>query len=267
MKVLFLGDIVGALGLKVVQDNVPTLRKKLDLNIVIANAENVDRGRGITPYLAKIIFDSGVDVITLGNHFLANEEIVDFLDTENNITRPANYSYSKGKGITEVIFGNQSFIVVNLLTRLDMHNEKVGNPFKYMQAFLSKYDINSENIAGILVDLHGISPFEKIAFANYVDGNVTAVIGTHTHTPTADYRILRKGTAFQTDCGMCGVYDSCLGVNIDEAINFLSSDTIPPKSPIKWSLEHGTPTLSGIIIDVDSITKLARSIYPLIIKS
>ena len=262
INILFLGDIVGELGFQIVAQYVPLLKNNLSLDIVIANAENINNGRGIHPNHYYNLLQSGVDVITLGNHAMAEPIIENYLINKNNIIRPANYQNIPGKGVIEFrLNNNKIFVVLNIVTSMFMRGD-IKNPFLTTNQILKDYQLSAENIAGIFMDIHGESAFEKAAIANYVDGKVSAAVGTHTHIPTADTLILPKGTGYQTDAGMCGVYTSCTGIDNDSAISFFMNGS---KSNKNWKpkLAVGNPTLCGTFIIIDNNTKLTRHIEPI----
>lgn len=215
MNVLFFGDVVGQAGCEKLRRELPRLRRELDAGIVIANGENSAEGNGITPHSAQHLFDSGVDIITTGNHSLRRREIYDLLDAQNGILRPANY-HSSAPGAGVYLYDRPSFplCVINLQGRVYM--DAYENPFEYADKLLR--DIKCPNI---IVDFHAEATSEKLAAGFYLDGRVSAVLGTHTHVTTADERILPNGTAYITDVGMCGGRDSILGVQKEIAIDRL----------------------------------------------
>ena len=190
-----IGDIVGKPGRRVVSALVPGLRRELALDIVVANGENMAAGRGITPKTAKEVLAGGVDVITSGNHIWAQSEMIPYLESDAPILRPANYPDGvPGRGMLH--FGGLT--VINLMGRVFMY--EIDDPFRVADRLLASVEAG----APVLVDMHAEASSEKGAMAWYLDGRVSAVVGTHTHVPTADARILPKGTAFAGDAGMCG---------------------------------------------------------------
>lgn len=215
MNVLFFGDIVGQAGCDKLRRELPELRKKLGVGIVIVNGENSAEGNGITPASAQHLFDSGVDVITTGNHALRRREVYDLFEARNGLLRPANFhADAPGEGL--FLYDNPAFplCVINLQGRV------------YMEHNASPFDVADELLArvkypNIIVDFHAEATAEKLALAHYLDGRVSAVLGTHTHVATADERLLPKGTAYITDAGMCGGRDSILGVVKEKAIERL----------------------------------------------
>ena len=212
MNILFLGDLVGEKTLYFLKKNLPNIIKKYDLNFVIVNGENLANGFGITPDMCEQLFEIGIDVISSGNHIWDQEQIIPYISKQQNLLRPANYiekTPGKGIGVFKDKLGNK-IVVINILCNLFM--QKAKNAFEEIKKILKEIKLKV-NCDAIFIDLHGEVASEKQALANMIDGKVTAVFGTHTHVPTADLRILPNGTAFQTDTGMCGDYDSVIGGN------------------------------------------------------
>ena len=212
MNILFLGDLVGEGTLPFLKKNLPNILKKYNISFVIVNGENLAEGYGITPNLCEQLFNLGVDVISSGNHIWDQDNIIPYIAKQENLLRPINYSEkSPGKGIGKFTdkLGNK-IIVINVSCNLFM--QKADNAFIKIKDLLKGIKLKKDCDA-IFVDLHGEVASEKQALANMIDGSVTAVIGTHTHVPTSDLRVLPNGTAFQTDAGMCGDYDSVIGGN------------------------------------------------------
>lgn len=210
--VLFFGDVVGQAGCECLRRHLARLRKEYGAGVVVANGENSAEGNGITPHSAKHLFDSGVQVITTGNHGLRRREIYELLDRRTGLIRPANL-HSTAPGYGWYLYDHPSFplAVVNLIGRVYM--DPVESPFDRADELLREIDCPN-----ILVDFHAEATAEKLSMAHYLDGRVSAVVGTHTHVATADERLLPKGTAYITDAGMCGGRDSILGVAKDKAI-------------------------------------------------
>jgi len=248
MRVLAIGDVVGKPGRHAVAALLPGLRRELHLDAVIANGENAAAGRGLTGKTAKELFDAGVDVITSGNHIWAQREIVEHLERDERILRPANYPEgAPGRGVTSI----GKLTVMNLMGRTFMY--EIDDPFRAADRLLS--DVPQGQL--IVVDMHAEATSEKIALAWYLDGRVSAVFGTHTHVPTADQRVLPKGTAFVCDVGMCGPRDSIIGVEPEPVLRkFLTG------MPAKFSVAEGSPTvlLNAVLIDIDDESGRARSI-------
>ena len=261
MKILILGDVMGASGRKAVKDNLSNIIKDYEINFTIINGENAaDDGRGITKLIAEEFFEQGVDVITSGNHIWDKKEIADYINQENRLLRPANLvEGSPGNGFGIYSTKNQKFKVgvINLMGNVFMR--KTEDVFDSANKIKKKI-ILKKNVDFIVVDFHGEITSEKMAIGHFFDGYSTGVVGTHTHVPTADTRILEKGTAYQTDIGMCGDYNSVIGMNKENSLKrFLKK-----KESIKNFPAEGSATLSGIIIEGDNNTCLANKITRLI---
>ncbi len=246
MNILFLGDLVGEGTLPFLKKNLPNILKKYNISFVIVNGENLAEGYGITPNLCDQLFNLGVDVISSGNHIWDQDNIIPYIAKQENLLRPINYSEkSPGRGIGKFTdkLGNE-IIVINVSCNIFM--QKADNAFIKIKDLLKGIKLKKDCDA-IFVDLHGEVASEKQALANMIDGSVTAVIGTHTHVPTSDLRVLPNGTAFQTDAGMCGDYDSVIGGNKNSWIEKFNL-----KNNIKkiYSSNKNT-TLCGVIIKVN----------------
>ena len=255
MNILFLGDIVGVSGCEAVKKHLPKKIKESKIDFVIANGENAaNEGVGITEEISNNLFDWGVDVITTGNHVWDQKETVKHIEKEEKLLRPMNLpELSPGKGFGVYNSKNGLRIgVLNLMGNIFM--KKCDDVFEAAQKFsigntLKKdYDI-------LVVDFHGEITSEKMAMGHFFDGKATLVVGTHTHVPTSDTMILQKGTAYQSDAGMCGDYNSVIGMNKENSLNrFLK------KISIKHYPATGEATLCGSIIECDIETGLAKSI-------
>ncbi|MBN9412691.1 MAG: TIGR00282 family metallophosphoesterase [Candidatus Paracaedimonas acanthamoebae] len=258
MKILTCGDVVGRKGRSAIMEYVPKLRSELQLDAVIVNGENAAGGFGITQEIAHEFFNVGVDVITTGNHAWDQKCINNFFPKDSRLLRPINYKPEKpGAGITKIkLHKNKTIVVINIMGKLFMPPPVVADPFFTITSVLKEYRLKQNNVDAIIIDIHAEANSEKIALANYVDGQVSAVVGTHTHVPTADARILPKGTAYQTDLGMCGPYDSVLGMQKELSISrFLGTIPSPHMKPA-----NGEPTLCGAVITTDDATGLAINI-------
>ncbi|MEJ2026931.1 MAG: TIGR00282 family metallophosphoesterase [Limibacillus sp.] len=212
MRFLFLGDIVGRPGRDAINKHLPDLRRELGLDAVVANGENAAAGFGITQKICKEMFEAGVDLISGGNHSWDQREALSFIDDEPRLLRPQNYpagTPGRGSGVVDAGRGRK-LLVVNLMARLYM--DPLDDPFATMKAVLSSVRLGATANA-ILLDFHGEATSEKMAMGHFVDGKVSLCVGTHTHVPTADTMILPGGTAYQTDAGMCGDYDSVIGMD------------------------------------------------------
>lgn len=258
MRILACGDVVGRKGRSVVLDLIPKLRSEWHLDGVIINAENAAGGFGITADIAQEFFDHGVDIITTGNHAWDQKCIENYFVKQPKIIRPINYKSNKpGLGITKVkLHTNKTIVVINIMGKLFMPPPTPADPFFSIASVLRDYKLKQSDIDAIVIDIHAEANSEKLAFGYYVDGQVSAVLGTHTHVPTADARILPKGTAYQTDLGMCGPYDSVLGMQKELSISrFLGTIPSPHMKPAM-----GEPTLCGALITIDDSTGLASGI-------
>lgn len=247
MRLLFLGDLVGSCGRQAVVKTVPRLREQLRLDFVVVNGENVAGGRGITQGTAEEIFSCGVDVISGGNHSFQHREVYRYLDEEPAILRPANYPPgAPGHGIVEL----RGLTVINVIGRTFMGAD-YDDPFRSVDALVSSAKAGN----AILVDFHAEATSEKQAMGWYLDGRASVVVGTHTHVPTADQRILPRGTAFCTDAGMCGARDSVIGDDVASVLQrFLT------QLPTRLPPAEGTAIINGILVEIDDSTGRARSI-------
>ena len=255
MKILFLGDVVGLSGRTMVFKSLLSIIKEKQINFVITNGENsADAGVGLTEGICKDFFNCGVDVITTGNHVWDQKEIMPYIEKENKLLRPKNlYEPSPGKGFQVFIAKNEMRVgVLNLMGNVFM--KKCEDVFEATEEFLKTNKLK-EDYDFLIVDFHGEITSEKNAIGHIFDGKATLVVGTHTHIPTNDARVLKGGTAYQTDAGMCGDYDSVIGMNKDNSINrFLKKDSI------KHFPATGQASLCGVIVDCDIETGLAKNI-------
>ena len=255
MRVLFLGDIVGNPGRNAITRELKDQIIKNDIEFVIANGENAaDEGVGITKKISENLFSSGVDVITTGNHVWDQKETADYINTENRLLRPLNLiKPSPGNGF-EVYKSKNGFNigVLNLMGNVFM--KKCENVFDVAKEFLLKKKLKKD-YDFLFVDFHGEITSEKMAIGHFFDGKATLVVGTHTHVPTHDARILDNGTAYQTDAGMCGDYNSVIGMDKNNSINkFLKKDSR------KHFPSTGEGTLSGVIVEANVESGLAKKI-------
>ena len=261
MKILLLGDVMGASGRKAIKNNLTKIIKNNKIDFTVVNGENAaDDGRGITKVIAEELFLLGADVITSGNHIWDKEEAIDFINHEKRLLRPANLaegSPGNGYGIFETKDDKFKVGVINLMGNVYMR--KTEDVFEVAKKIKDKV-ILKKDVDFVLVDFHGEITSEKMAMGHFFDGTATTVVGTHTHVPTADTRILEKGTAYQTDIGMCGDYDSVIGMNKENSLKKFLKD----KNAIKHYPAEGEGTLSGIIIEADHDTGLATKITRLI---
>ncbi len=261
MRILILGDIMGPSGRKAINESLSEIIKNNSIGFTIINGENAaDDGRGITKSIAEELFSNGVDVITSGNHIWDKKEATEYIKTENRLLRPANFvegSPGNGYGIYSTKDNKFKVGVINLMGNVFM--KKTDDVFDIAKK-LSKKIILKKDVDFIIVDFHGEITSEKMAIGHFFDGVTTGVVGTHTHVPTADTRVLENGTAYQTDIGMCGDYNSVIGMNKENSLKkFLKN-----KDAINHYPAAGEATLSGIIIDGDNNTGLAKKITRLI---
>ena len=255
MRILFLGDVVGNMGCSKITENLPDEIKKNEIDFVIVNGENADEtGVGLTQEICENFFKCGINVITTGNHVWDQKDIMKFIEKENRLLRPKNlFEPAPGNGF-EIFSSKENFKVgvLNLMGNVFM--KKCDDVFETSQKFIDKYKLK-EDYDFLIVDFHGEITSEKNAIGHFFDGKATLVIGTHTHIPTNDARILKNGTAYQTDAGMCGNYDSVIGMNKDNSLNrFMKKDSV------KHFPAKGEASLSGVIVDCNIETGLATKV-------
>ena len=262
MKILILGDVMGISGRNVLKNKLPKILKDNLIDFVVVNGENAaNDGRGITKDIAEEFFANGVDVITSGNHIWDKDETTNYIDKEKRLLRPANLAEgSPGNGYGIYTTKNKKYKVgvINLMGNVFMR--KTDDVFKVAKKIKEKIKLK-KNADFIVVDFHGEITSEKMAIGHFFDGASTAVVGTHTHVPTADTRILEKGTGYQTDIGMCGDYNSVIGMNKENSLKKFLKD----KNTTAHFPAVGEATLSGIIIEADNSTGLAKKITRLIV--
>ena len=255
MKILFLGDVIGITGRSMIFNNLLSEIKNKKIDFVVVNGENAaDAGVGITEEICKDFFNCGVDVITTGNHVWDQKETMFHIEKENRLLRPQNlFEPSPGKGFGIFTAKNGMKVgVLNLMGNVFM--KKSEDVFETAEKFMKRYKLK-EHYDFLIVDFHGETTSEKAAMGHFFDGNATLVVGTHTHIPTNDARVLKSGTAYQTDAGMCGDYDSVIGMNKNNSINrFLK------KKSTKHFPATGDASLCGVIVDCDVKTGLAINI-------
>ncbi len=263
MNILFIGDIFGRPGRTIVKDRLPGLVKQYAVDLIIANGENSAAGFGITPPLAEDLFELGIDVITTGNHVWDKREIVDYFESANGnqhsparrLLRPANYPAGMpGWGVYEGQKNGVPYAVINLQGRVFMASN--DDPFRTANRLLKEI-----NAKVVFVDIHAEATSEKISMGWYLDGRVTVVVGTHTHVPTADERVLPGGTAYITDVGMSGPYDSVIGVQKELVVGkFLNN------MPVRFEPATGDVRLCAVVVDCDETTGRARKIERVMVK-
>ena len=255
MKILFLGDVMGRSGRHSLRDHLPQAIIDNNIDFVIANGENAAGGFGITESICNELYSYGVNVITTGNHLWDQKEITNYIDKDQNLLKPYNFAEgSPGLGFNIYELDNKEKIaVINIMGNLFMRS--CDNAFFKIEEVLQKIDV--KDLSFIFVDFHAEASSEKMAMGHHLDGRVTAVVGTHTHVPTADATIMEHGTAYQTDAGMCGDYDSVIGTKKQEFVRkFAPQDTerkrVPPAD--------GVGTLCGVIIESQHDNFLAKNI-------
>ena len=257
MRILYCGDVVGRSGREAVDRHVPALRRELGLDFVLVCGENAAGGFGITAEICQEFYKVGVDAITLGNHSWDQREIIGYIDGDKRLLRPQNYPKgTPGRGVGEyVTAAGRKVLVVHVMTRLFM--DPLDDPFACVEAALAPHRLGRTVDAAIL-DIHGEATSEKMALGHLVDGRVSLAAGTHTHVPTADAQILPGGTAYLTDIGMCGDYDSVIGMKkepiIQRFVRKLPTERMTPA--------EGEATLCAVYVETDDKTGLARTISP-----
>jgi metallophosphoesterase (TIGR00282 family) len=258
MKVLFCGDIVGRSGRDIVVREIPALRTRLGLDFVVINGENAAAGFGITARICEDLYAAGVDVVTGGNHSWDQRDIMGYIAQDRRLLRPINYPAGTpgfGSGLYEAA-GRKRVVVINVMARLFM--DPLDDPFQALEAQFKLHRLGA-TADFILVDVHGEATSEKQVIGYLCDGRASLVVGTHTHVPTADARILPAGTAYQTDAGMCGDYESVIGMKREIAmprmIRKLPGERLAPAD--------GAATLCGVYVETDDRTGLAVAVKPL----
>ena len=255
MRILFLGDVVGISGCSKLLNNLKVQIEKEKIDFVIVNGENAaDAGVGLTKEICQDFYNCGVDVITTGNHVWDQKQIMNYIDKEHKLLRPLNlFEPAPGKGFQ--IYESDKGVkiaVLNLMGNVFM--KKCEDVFEVSKKFINTYKLKKDYDL-LIVDFHGEITSEKNAIGHFFDGNATLVVGTHTHIPTNDARILKNGTAYQTDAGMCGDYDSVIGMNKENSLNRFMKE-----SSIKHFPSKGEANLCGVIVDCDVETGLAKKI-------
>jgi metallophosphoesterase (TIGR00282 family) len=263
VRILFIGDIFGRPGRNIVKDRLPGMVQQFAADLIIANGENAAAGFGITPPLAEDLFDLGIDVLTTGNHIWDKREIVDYFESADGsphsparrLLRPANYpSGMPGWGFYQGQKKDFSYAVINLQGRVFMASN--DDPFRVVDQLLKEIKTKV-----VLVDIHAEATSEKVSMGWYLDGRVTVVVGTHTHIPTADERVLPGGTAYITDVGMSGPYDSVIGVQKELVVGkFLNN------MPVRFEAATGDVRLCAVVVDCDPATGKARTIERVMVK-
>lgn len=258
MRILFLGDIVGRSGRDGVAKHLPDLKARLKPEVIIANGENAAGGKGITVKMAQEFYAMGVDCITTGNHVWAQKELIGTIDGDPKLLRPHNYPEgTPGRGAyLHALSDGRKILIANLMARVFME-PVLDDPFVVAEKLISQHRLG-QSVQAIFVDFHGEATSEKMAFGHVFDGRISAMVGTHTHIPTADAHILPKGTAYQTDAGMCGDYDSIVGVKKELAV-WRFTRKIPGE---RFVPAEGEASVCGSFIVTNDATGLAQSIEP-----
>lgn len=257
MRILFLGDVVGKSGRNAVCAYVKSRKQSAKLDCVIVNGENSAHGFGIRQNICDQLFEAGVDVITLGNHTFDQKDDLQMYDREKRLIRPLNYpKNTPGHGyfVHEIPCIGKKVLVINVMGRVFM--EQNDDPITALEEFLKLYRIGN-NVDAIIVDMHAEVTAEKVAYARYFDGRISALIGTHTHVPTADAQILKGGTALLTDAGMCGDYDSVIGMDEDASIKRFTQKL---SMFAKMSPATGTATICGALFEIDNTSGFTKQI-------
>ena len=258
MKILMVGDVVGRTGRYFFMEQTPELRQAKKIDVVIVNGENAAHGKGLTPSIFSDLIKGGADIVTSGNHIWDNPKVLEIIDTEPFLLRPANYPEdTPGRGFCIFPVGRKKIGVINLAGRIFM-NPPLDDPFRLAEKILR---LMRKDCDLILVDFHAEATSEKLAFANYFDGQVTAVVGTHTHVQTADERILPKGTAYITDLGMVGAQNSILGMTVEPVIKrFLTG------RPSKFEVAEGAAVYCAVLINIDDKKNKPTKIERILLK-
>lgn len=258
MKFVFLGDIVGRTGRVAVVKRIPEIRERLKPDFVVVNGENAAGGFGITSEICKELFKVGVDVITGGNHSWDQREAFRYIEQEPRLMRPANFpAGTPGRGVStfETVSG-KTVAIVNVMGRIFM--DPLDDPFAAVSAALVKHRLGS-NADFVLVDVHAEATSEKMAMGHFADGKASLVVGTHSHVPTADAQILPGGTAYMTDAGMCGDYNSVIGMRIEEPLRRFTKKI----NGGRFEAAKGEATICGVYVETDPATGLAQKVCPL----
>lgn len=260
MKILFCGDLVGRTGREVVLEHLPGLRAEMGLDFVVVNAENAAHGFGLTGKICEELFEAGADAITTGNHVWDQREIIPFIDADQRVLRPINYTDgTPGRGASVIkARDGRSVLVVNVMCRLFM--ELLDDPFAAVDRVLNSHPLGKA-VDAVLIDVHGEATSEKAALGHVCDGRASLVVGTHTHIPTADAQVLPGGTAYQTDAGMCGDYDSVIGMQKETAIAKFRTKVVSER----LAPARGPASLCAVLVETDDSTGLARNVAPLIL--
>lgn len=259
MRLIFLGDVVGRTGRDAVINVLPKLREQTKADLIVVNGENAAHGFGITEEIYNALREAGADVVTLGNHSFDQREALVFIEREPQLLRPLNWPGNcpgRGAALVQTVSGKR-VLVINAMGRV-MVEPVLDDPFPAIDKALEQCRLGRDCDA-VLIDFHGEASSEKMAMGHFADGRASLVVGTHTHTPTADHHILNGGTAYMTDAGMCGDYDSVIGMDKAEPLNrFLRKLPIERMKPAE-----GEATVCGVAVETDDATGLALKIAPI----
>jgi metallophosphoesterase (TIGR00282 family) len=260
LRILFLGDLVGRSGRDAVTAALPGLRRHLNLDLVVVNAENASHGFGLAPDMARALLVAGADAITLGNHAWDRREIIPYIEQEPRLLRPLNFPPgTPGRGAQVIAAADgRRVLVMNAMGRLFM--DPLDDPFRGVQMVIAAHRMGTGGtVAAIVLDFHAEASSEKLAMGHSFDGRLSLVVGTHTHVPSADHQILPGGTAYMSDAGMCGDYDSVIGMEKGGAsLRFWKK--VPGE---RLAPAEGEATICGVLVETDDATGLARRIAPL----
>jgi len=259
MKILFFGDIFGRSGRDTLIKKLPYFKKKLNPDFILVNGENASHGRGISQIICKDLFDSGIDIITGGNHIFDNKDVFNFINDEIRLLRPINYPIdTPGNGFGVYEKNQKKLLVINVMGRIFMN--PLDDPFESVKKILNNH-LLGKDITASIIDMHAEATSEKMAIGHEFDGKVSLVVGTHTHIPTADAHILNNGTAYISDLGMCGDYDSIIGLDKNKCL-----EKFKKKIPISGiSPASGEASISGVIVETNDESGLAMSIKLIIV--
>lgn len=260
MRILFLGDVMGRSGRDAVSKHLPDLKERLNPDVTIVNVDNAANGRGVTRDTAQEMYDAGADCLTGGDHIWDQREMIAVVEKDHNILRPYNLPKETTPGVglwQKTLENGHEIVVLHLCGTVFMHKTYFNNPFDAANEVLK--DISLKSGRTIFVDFHAEATSEKMAMGQFLDGRVSAVLGTHTHVPTADVQVFPKGTAFQTDAGMCGDYDSVIGVRSDVPLTkFLRKVPLERMIPA-----DGEATVCGTLVETGDSNGLAKNIAPI----
>jgi len=258
MRILFLGDVMGRAGRAAITARLPGLRSEWKLDFVVVNGENATSGMGLSPDHARALLQAGADCITLGDHAFDQKDMLSFIETDSRIIRPLNFAKgAPGRGAR--LFdaaGGRKVLVAQVLGQVFM-KRPFDDPFSALETVFKTYPLGGQAQA-VLIDIHCEATSEKMALGHWCDGRASVVVGTHTHVPTGDAQILPKGTAFQSDAGMCGDYDSVIGMDKAEPMRRF----VTGMGKERFTPANGEATLSGVFVETDDRTGKAKRIAP-----